>query len=95
MAAEASLVKSAAPAEGSTGILADSVALRIPIEVDVSVPIRNFRVRNLLALDKGHVIESLWMQGEDLPLAARDSQLAWSEFEVIDQKLAVRITRLI
>lgn len=93
MATEAALVKASASAEELTNFPADAAVLRIPIEVDVAVP--NFRVRNLLALDKGHVIESLWMQGEDLPLAARDSQLAWSEFEVIDQKLAVRITRLI
>ena len=94
-ATEAALVKPAASAEGSTSFPTESAVLRIPIEVDVAVPIRNFRVRNLLALDKGHVIESLWQQGEDLPLGARDAQLAWSEFEVIDQKLAVRITRLI
>jgi hypothetical protein len=29
-----------------------------------------------------------------LPLAAGDVQLAWSEFEVLDTKLAVRVTRL-
>lgn len=63
---------------------------RIPIELDVAVPIRNFRVRNLLDLERGQVIESIWQQGEDLPLAAPGTQLAWSEFEVVDQKLAVR-----
>lgn len=93
-AAEAALVKAPVSPEESSGSVADSVVFRIPIELDVSVPIRNFRVRNLLALEKGRVIESLWMQGEDLPLAAPGAQLAWSEFEVIDQKLAVRITRL-
>jgi flagellar motor switch protein FliN/FliY len=68
---------------------------RLPIEIDVCVPVRNFRVRNLLALEQGQVIESSWQQGDDLPLGARGAQLAWSEFEVIDQKLAVRITRLL
>ena len=29
-----------------------------------------------------------------MPLGAPGAQLAWSEFEVIDQRLAVRITRL-
>jgi len=29
-----------------------------------------------------------------MPLAARDTQLAWTEFEVVESKLAVRITRL-
>lgn len=68
--------------------------MRIPVEVDVAVPIRKFRVRNLLALDRGQVIETQWLDGDDLPLGARGAQLAWTEFEVIDQKLAVRITRL-
>ena len=30
-----------------------------------------------------------------MPLAARGAQLAWTEFEVVDQNLAVRITRLV
>lgn len=67
---------------------------QIPIEIDVAVPIRKFRVRNLLALTTGQVIGTEWIEGEDLPLGARGAQLAWTEFEVIDQKLAVRITRL-
>ncbi len=32
--------------------------------------------------------------GEDVPLSAGDVQLAWSEFEVVDTQLAVRVTRL-
>lgn len=93
--AEAALVKATAPIEDSGIFDGDSAVLRIPIEVDVSVPIRNFRARNLLALERGQVIESLWQRGEDMPLAAPGVQLAWTEFEVIDQKLAVRITRLL
>jgi flagellar motor switch/type III secretory pathway protein FliN len=66
----------------------------LPVELDVAVPVRNFRVRNLLALAPGQLIESQWGNGEDVPLASGDVQLAWSEFEVIDTQLAVRITRL-
>jgi flagellar motor switch protein FliN/FliY len=40
------------------------------------------------------VIESQWSHGEDLPLASGDVQVAWSEFEVVETRLAVRITRL-
>jgi len=40
------------------------------------------------------VDETQWAHGEDLPLAAGNVQLAWSEFEVVDAQLAVRITRL-
>lgn len=66
----------------------------LPVELDVSVPVRDFRVRNLLALEPGHVIESQWNNGDDLPIASGAVQLAWSEFEVLENDLAVRITRL-
>lgn len=66
----------------------------LPVELDVAVPVRDFRVRNLLALQPGQLIESQWGNGEDVPLASGEVQLAWSEFEVIEAQLAVRITRL-
>ncbi len=71
-----------------------SAIKRIPVEIDVSIPIRRFRVRDVLALKEGQVIATRWLEGEDMPLAAHGTQLAWTEIEVIDQKLAVRITRL-
>ncbi len=67
---------------------------RLPVCLDVTVPVRGFRVRDLLALAAGRLIESQWGNGEDLPLSSGEVQLAWSEFEVIDTQLAVRITRL-
>jgi flagellar motor switch protein FliN/FliY len=67
---------------------------RLPVELDVSIPLRDFRVRNLLALEPGRLIESEWSNGVDLPLAAGKVQLAWSEFEVMDSDLVVRLTRL-
>jgi flagellar motor switch protein FliN len=72
----------------------DGPVARLPVEVDVVVPVREFRVRNLLALEPGELIESQWSYGEDVPLSAGDVQLAWSEFEVLDNQIAVRITRL-
>jgi flagellar motor switch protein FliN/FliY len=90
------LVKSSADEREGEDLCARSSPLtRIPIEIDVAVPVRGFRVANLLALEKNHVIASQWQQGEDLPLGSRGAQLAWAEFEVIDDKLAVRITRLV
>jgi len=67
---------------------------RLPVQLDVAVPVREFRVRHLLALEPGNVIETDWAHGEDMPLAAGKVQLAWSEFEVVDTQLAVRVTRL-
>lgn len=66
----------------------------LPMQLDVMIPIPSFRVQDLLALEKGAVLESQWLQGDDVPVWCGRSQLVWSEFEVVDQKLAVRVTRL-
>jgi flagellar motor switch protein FliN/FliY len=79
--------------EGAIIKLTDPVA-QLPVELEVAVPVRDFRVRNLLSLEPGQVIETQWSPGEDMPLLAGDVQLAWSEFEVVDTQLAVRLTRL-
>jgi flagellar motor switch protein FliN/FliY len=68
--------------------------LRLPVELDVTVPVEDFRVRHLLALAPEQLIESQWASGRDLPLAAGDVRLAWAEFEVVETKLAVRVTRV-
>ena len=89
------LVPAPTPLEEEDGEMRlGSPVARLPVEVDVVIPVRDFRVRHLLALVPGQLIESQWSNGEDVPLAAGDVQLAWSEFEVVDTQLAVRVTRL-
>ena len=92
--AEQALVPSPHPPAPKTGIVLTAPLARLPVELDVAVPVREFRVRDLLALEPGQVIETKWGHGEDMPLAAGDVQLAWSEFEVVDSQLAVRVTRM-
>ena len=94
LAAEQALIPSPHPPLEEVEAGHSAVITRLPVELDVAVPVRNFRVRNLLVLEPGQVIETLWAHGEDLPLAAGDVQLAWSEFEVVDSQLAVRVSRL-
>ena len=86
-----------APQSHETGTLVsqNSQAARLPVEVDVAIPLRDFRVRNLLTIQPGTVVDSQWDHGDDVPLGSGDVQLAWSEFEVIDTQLAVRLTRLV
>jgi hypothetical protein len=94
MASEQALVHSMrSPLDAVESGISGRVA-RLPVELDVSVPVRNFRVRDLLALEPSCLIESGWGHGDDVPLASGPVQLAWSEFEVIDTQLAVRVTRL-
>jgi flagellar motor switch protein FliM len=91
---EAALVPSVHPRDQEEGLQLNPRLARLAVELDVAIPVRDFRVGNLLVLEPGQVIETQWEQGEDMPLAAGSVQLAWSEFEVIDSQLAVRITRL-
>ena len=92
---ENALIPSPHPPEAEMLIPPNTLAARLPVEVDVTVPLRDFRVRNLLTLEPGILVESQWAHGEDVPLGCGDVQLAWSEFEVVDTQLAVRLTRLV
>ena len=86
------LVQCLRPATQEPLTLSAPVA-RLPVELDVAIPVGEFRVRNLVDLRVGQLIETQWEHTEDLPLAAREVQLAWSEFEVVNGRLGVRITR--
>ena len=95
-AAEAvqALVPAPQPPQSEAAPVFSAPIPQLPVELGVTIPVREFRVRQLLALAPGQVIETQWNHGDDLPLAAGDVQLAWSEFEVVETRLAVRVTRL-
>src|SRR5215472_10373309 len=78
---------------GKAGLSLAALSARLRLQLDLCVPLPSFRVQNLLSLEKGQVIESAWPHTEDLPLWSGGVHLVWTEFEVVDQKLAVRVTR--
>ncbi len=65
-----------------------------PLLLEVRLPVRNLRVKDILALEKGKIYETGWPADEDLPAGCGGVQLVWTEFEVIEKRLAVRVTRL-
>jgi flagellar motor switch/type III secretory pathway protein FliN len=67
---------------------------QLRITMRVGVPLSRFRVRDVLTLKVGQVFESGSPETEDVPLMAGQVQLGWSEFEVVDQRLGLRLTRL-
>lgn len=77
------------------GLSLAALSAKLLLQLDLRVPFPSFRVQNLLSLEKGQVIESAWPHTEDLPLWSGGVHLVWTEFEVVDQKLAVRVTRLV
>jgi flagellar motor switch/type III secretory pathway protein FliN len=67
---------------------------RMPLQLDVMVSVKSFRVGDLLALSRSGVLETVHEHAQDLPIRCGRTVLMWGEFEVVEQKLAVRITRL-
>ena len=67
---------------------------RIPMRLAAEIPLPRFRVKDLLGLKVGQTLPSLWPSVDDVPLKIGTVQLSWTEFEVVEQRLAVRITRL-
>ena len=67
---------------------------RLTVRLEAGIPLPRFKVRDLLRLEVDQVIESESSDSEDVPLKVGQVQLGWSEFEVVEQQLAVRLTRL-
>lgn len=77
--------------------LVEEIKARIagaPLLLEVRLPVRGLRVKDILALEKGKIYETAWPADEDLPAGCGGVQLVWAEFEVIEKRLAVRVTRL-
>jgi flagellar motor switch protein FliN/FliY len=68
---------------------------RLELALAVEIPLVRFKVQDLLRLAEGQVFESAFSDTEDVPLWVGDVQLGWTEFEVVDQKIALRLTRLV
>jgi flagellar motor switch protein FliN/FliY len=62
--------------------------------LSVEIPVPGFTVSNLLGLECGRVIDTRWTVGEDVPLLINKVLIAWSEFEILNNHIAVRLTEL-
>lgn len=73
---------------------AEDMYHRLPCTLALDLPVLRFTVRDLLALSEGSVIETSYHQSSDLPLRVNGQLVGWTEFEVVGEKLAVRLTDL-
>ncbi|MGA2980726.1 MAG: FliM/FliN family flagellar motor C-terminal domain-containing protein [Terriglobales bacterium] len=62
------------------------------LTIEISVP--GFTVADLVQLARGRIIATRWTVGQDVPLRINGELIAWSEFEVVRNCLAVRLTEL-
>lgn len=68
--------------------------LGLSCELTVDLPMPDFKIADLLKLRPGSVINAQWRVGHDVSLRLNGTAIGWIEFEVVAEKLAVRLTEL-
>ncbi len=66
----------------------------LPCQLSLEIPIPGFTIAALLRLSPNDVINTHWLQGSDVPLHVNGKLIGWTEFEVIDDHLAARLTQI-
>ncbi len=66
----------------------------LPCTVALDVAVVAFTVRSLLELASGDILETSCHQSMDIPMRVNGLLLAWTEFGVVGERLAARITDL-
>jgi flagellar motor switch/type III secretory pathway protein FliN len=64
----------------------------LPCTLTLELPVVRFTIGDLLTLTTGSVVETACHHTSDVPLRVNKLLIGWTEFEVIGDRLAVRIT---
>jgi len=63
-------------------------------KASAEVPVPKFTVGDLLNLREGNIVQTATPVATDVPLRVNKILLGWGRFEVVEDRLAVRITEL-
>jgi flagellar motor switch/type III secretory pathway protein FliN len=66
----------------------------VPALVSVHVPVAHLTVRELFRLGQGSILVTSQASGANVPLCVGAKVLAWGEFQVVGDNLALRIAEL-
>lgn len=66
----------------------------LPCVLSIEIPVPGFTVADLVALERGRLVDTRWIVGDDVPLRINGTLIAWSEFEIVNNHVAVRLTEL-
>ena len=61
----------------------------------LDIPVLAFTVESLFKLGPGSLVRTSFHQSSDIPLQVNGVAMAWTEFELVGDSLAARITDLI
>jgi flagellar motor switch/type III secretory pathway protein FliN len=60
----------------------------------VEIPIQGLTVGKLIELTPGVVLDTLYDEGSHVPVLVNGEMIAWGEFDVVEERLAIRLTEL-
>lgn len=66
----------------------------LPCLLSIEILVPDFTVADLVTLAPGGLVDTRWTVGEDVPLLINGELIAWSEFEIMNNHVAVRLTEL-
>jgi flagellar motor switch protein FliN/FliY len=70
-------------------------ALELPCQLCVVLEVPHFTIRDLLSLSVNSLVDSRRREGAHVPVRVNSIMVGWAEFDVIDGRLAVRLTEMV
>jgi len=70
-------------------------ALELPCRLTVALDVPHFTIRDLLSLNVNSLIDTRRREGAHVPVLVNGVMVGWAEFDVIDDRLAVRMTEML
>jgi len=70
-------------------------ALGLPCQLSAAIEVPHFTVRDLLTLSVNSLVDTQRREGAHVPVRVNSVMVAWAEFDVIDGRLAVRMTEMV
>ena len=70
-------------------------ALELPCELSVALKVPQFTIRDLLALSMNSLVNAHRREGAHVPVLVNGVMIAWAEFDVLEGRLAVRMTEMV
>ena len=69
--------------------------LDLPCQLTVALEVPHFAIRDLLSLSVNSLVSTQRREGAHVPVIVNGVMVGWAEFDVIDGRLAVRMTEMI
>ena len=70
-------------------------ALELNCQLSVALEVPHFTIRDLLALSVNSLVDTRRREGAHVPVVVNGVMVGWAEFDVIDGRLAVRMTEMV